>query len=585
MRRNKTIVKFLIILLGFGSLVFFVAPVSAAGASLYLAPSKGTYTIGGKFNVAVKVNSGGADINAAEGKISFDAKLLEVTSVSKSGSIFPFWTTEPNFSNSAGTVSFGGGMPPPPYKGTAGQICTISFRAKAAGTATLRFTTGAVLANDGKGTNVIASMGSASFIINPKTEASATTGNDKKPEVIKEPAEPVETEYNKPVIESPSHPDQNTWYNKNTVDFKWSLPQGVTDISISFDENPVGNPGSESDGLLAQKSYEKAADGVHYLHLKFKDPKKWGTVAHYRVMVDTTPPEPFEIRVNQIQVGEWPELQFETKDAQSGLKKYDLFIGSLEQQAHELQPQDKSYKVSDLEVGEHTAIVKAIDAAGNERDVTVHFTIAPIDAPVIVNYSQEIKSADRFYVNGTAMPDVEITLFISDGKGNIVQGKAQSDANGKWSYFHADSLENGHYTAWAEAKNKNGIKSGQSQKISFLVSPPVFAVIGSFVINYFTMFISLLSMIVLIIICVIYIIGLLRKRLKKETLEIEDILESNAEAMKGTIDAEFEALSKFEGRVAYKKEKEAMKERLKSQVDETTKKSIKEVKDVENILR
>jgi hypothetical protein len=582
MRRKKIIILFLGILFGLGISSFSVPPVSAAGASLYLAPAKGAYAIGGKFNVAVKVNSGGADINAAEGKITFDAKLMEVVSVSKGGSIFPFWTTEPSFSNSAGTVSFGGGMPPPPYKGTAGQICTISFKAKAAGTAAVRFTSGAVLANDGKGTNVITSMGSASFAINPKSEAPVTTDENEKPEIVKEP---VEAEYNQPVIESPSHPDQNAWYNKNTAEFKWVLPPGVTDISLSFDENPVGNPGSESDGLLASKTYEKSADGVHYLHLKFKDSKKWGTVAHYRVMVDTTPPEPFEIRVNQIQVGEWPELQFETTDAQSGLKKYDLFIGSLEQQAHELLPQEKSFKVSDLEVGEHTAIIKAVDAAGNERDVTVHFTIAPIDAPVIVNHSQEIKPTDRFYVSGTAMPNVDITLFISDSQGGITQGKSQSDPNGNWFYFHADSLKNGQHTAWAEAKNKNGIKSGQSQKVSFLVSPPVFAVIGNFVINYFTMFVSLLSMIVLIVVCVIYIVGILRRRLKKETLEIEDILKSNALAIKGTIDAEFEALSKFEGRVAYQKEKETMKERLKAQVDETTKQSIKEVKDVENILR
>ncbi len=580
MRRNKKIVKFLVILLCLGSWFFLAAPTYAAGASLYLAPAKGTYAIGGKFNVAVKVNSGGADINAAEGKISFDAKLLEVVSVSKGGSIFPFWTVEPSFSNSAGTVSFGGGMPPPPYKGTAGQICTISFKAVSAGTAAVRFTSGAVLANDGKGTNVIASMGSASFVINPKTEAPATS--EEKPDVIKEP---VEAAYNQPVIESPSHPDQNTWYNKNTVEFKWALPPGVTDISMSFDDNPVGNPGSESDGLLAAKTYEQTADGIRYLHLKFKDSKKWGTTAHYRVMIDTTPPEPFEVRVNQIQVGEWPELQFETKDVQSGLKKYDLFIGSLEQQAHELLPQEKSFKVSGLEVGEHTAILKAIDAAGNERDVTVHFTIAPIDAPVIINYPSEIKSTDRFYASGESSPNVEITVFISNSQGTVVQGKTTGDNHGKWTYFHNESLANGHYAAWAEAKNKNGIKSGLSQKVSFLVSPPVFAVIGSFVINYFTMFVSLLSMIVLIIIGVIYIIGLLRKRLKKETFEIEDILEKNASAMKEMIDAEFEALSGFEGRVAYKKEKSAMKDRLKAQVDETTKKSIKEVKDVENILR
>jgi len=579
-RYKKYLAKAIIVCFSFGLLSLIAPTAFAASASMYLAPAKGTFVIGGQFNVSVKVNSGGVDINAAEGKITYDTNLLEAVSVSKGGSIFPFWTTEPSVGG--GAVSFGGGMPPPAYNGSAGHICTITFRAKKAGSAAVRFTNGAVLANDGKGTNVLASMGSANYVISPKVAAPPSGNVDVKKETPK--PKPVELEYNKPTVESSTHPDSNVWYKNNEVKFNWELPTGVTGVSILFDENPTSNPGPSSDGKFAEKIYTDVEDGVHYLHIKFKDSKKWGTIEHFRVMVDTTPPKPFEVEIRRIDVSDWPELLFEAVDEKSGLEKYEIFVGSLEHQAHELDATIKTLKMSDLGAGEHTALVKAIDKAGNERVVTVHFVIDPIEAPVILNYPVEIKSIDNFFVNGTAVNSAEITVYISDGK-ETVEAKVQADAQGNWFYVHEDGLGNGRYTAWAVAQNAKGIKSYSSAKVSFLVSPPVFAVIGSFVVNYFTIFVSLLFMIVLIVLLILYIIGFVRKRLKKETLEIEEVLEKNAKAMKETIKREFDQLEKFEKKVGYKKEKEKMAERLLSQVDENAKKSIKEVRDVEDILR
>ena len=88
---------------------------------------------------------------------------LSVVSVSK-GSIFNLWTSEPSFSNSAGTVSFGGGSPAG-YTGSAGTVMTIRFKALSAGKTNVRFKSGSVLAADGLGTNVLSSMGSAAFTI------------------------------------------------------------------------------------------------------------------------------------------------------------------------------------------------------------------------------------------------------------------------------------------------------------------------------------------------------------------------------------------------------------------------------------
>lgn len=581
--RRKRVCKIIAVSLGVICLLAYcwpVIPAQAASATLYLAPSSGTKVIGSSFSVAVKVNTGGDVINAAEGTINFDNNLLDVTGVSKSGSIFPYWTTEPTFSNSAGTISFGGGLPPPAYSGTAGHVCTITFKGKKAGAAQVRFASGAVLAHDGKGTNILASMGSASFTISPYVAAPPQPAAP-----AEKPAEPAETEYNTPVITSPTHPDQNTWYNTNEVLFKWDMPEGVTEVSISFDQEPVSDPGPAGDGEFSEQKYPDVADGVWYLHLKFKDSRRWGTIAHYRVMIDTRPPLPFTVEVRQIKVGDWPELHFEAKDEGSGIGQYRAIVGRLDVAEVILSATTTIYKVHDLVAGDHTAMIVAVDKAGNETFTTVDFTVEAIEAPVIKDYPGELKSSDQLYLSGTALADTTINIFIQTPDGIIITGAAKSDNSGNWFYLSEDSFSNGRYVAWAVAVNERGIKSNTSNKVSFLVTPPVFARFGSWVINYFTVLVSLLFMIILIILLIFFLIGLIRKKLKKETVEIEQILRQNSIIMKKTIDQELAQLDKLAATAGKKKEIEKARLKLKQQVEINEKKILKEIKDVEEILK
>lgn len=560
-----------------------VSPSQAAGASLYLAPSSGTHVINGKFSVGIKVNSGGQVINAAEGTISFDNKLLEVSGISKGGSIFTLWTTEPTFSNSAGTISFGGGIPRPGYKGSSGHICTISFKAKRAGTAAVRFTSGAVLANDGMGTNILASMGSGSYTVSPEVTTPKPTGTTEENKPAEE--KPVETEYNKPTIISPTHPDQNIWYNNNTALFKWNLPQEVSAVSLSFDKVPSSDPGDKSDGSLSEKEYKEIADGVWYFHLKYKDNKRWGTAAHYKIMVDTKPPALFEAKIGTSTPGDWPILEFQTTDDGSGLDRYEVIIGDLESKPQILKPEETSFKPSGLKVGDHTAMIKAIDKAGNERIVTVNFRVEPIEAPKIINYATEIKSSDQFFINGTAVSNGQVNIYIEKDNTVIATGTVPTDAGGNWFYVHQSGLANARYTIWAEAINDKGIQSVPSAKVTCLVTPPIFTRLGSFVINYFTVLVSLLFMIILIVLLIMLVIILFRRKLKKETIEIEDVLRKNFKDLEEIVDEEFNALNKISGTAVYNKERLKVKQRVKEHMDEAEKKILKEIKDVEEILK
>lgn len=568
----------------------YSSPAKAASASLYFSPATGTYVIGDKFSVAVRVSASGQAINASEGTISYDKAILDLVSVSKSGSIFTLWTSEPSFNKSAGTISFGGGLQPPGYSGSSGKIISITFKTKAIGSAQVRFTSGAVLANDGKGSNILESMGSGNYKVAAKevtpVPETKPTGAQTVTPVVKEIAD---EEYLKPTITSPTHPDQNTWYNKNDVDFSWALPAAVTGLAISINHEATADPGTVSDGLYSTKTYKGVESGIWFLHLKFYDGKKWGTADHYRVLIDLVRPKPFDIGVSQPDSAIMPKLEFKTTDDFSGVKQYDIFVNSLEQRKFSLEEDQAKPKLdvqlTELEYGKHTAMIKAIDKAGNETISTVEFMIEPIATPIIKDYAKELKSTDRFFISGTALENIIVNIYVQDEAGRVTTKVAHSDQNGNWFYVYDTGLDNGRYIAWVEGQNQNGLKSRPSEKISFLVSPPIFARIGSFVINYFTVIASLLLLIILIIISLLFLIGLIRKKLKKETVEVEDVLHQNMKNLKKVIEEDIDNLNKLKKLSDVAKESEQMKQSLDDYIEATEKKILKEIKDVEEILK
>lgn len=147
---------------------------SADAAALYFSPKSGTYTVGKYFSVSVNVSTGDSAANAFQGTINFPADKLQLTSIiSKSGSIMSLWVEEPSFSNSDGTAHFAGVVLNPGFTGPSGKIITLNFKVKSAGKAHLGFSDGAVLANDGQGTNILSGFGAADFILNKISEAPA----------------------------------------------------------------------------------------------------------------------------------------------------------------------------------------------------------------------------------------------------------------------------------------------------------------------------------------------------------------------------------------------------------------------------
>ena len=155
-------IKFFIIFFA----IFFSVKVFAA--NLDILPISQSVNMGDTVSVSVMVSTSGQVINAVSGVLSFPKDLLEVSSVSATGSIINFWANDPKFSNSEGTVNFEGVIMSPGYSGNNGRVLKINFKIKTTGQADLQFGTASILANDGNGTDITSGKGTATISIKEK---------------------------------------------------------------------------------------------------------------------------------------------------------------------------------------------------------------------------------------------------------------------------------------------------------------------------------------------------------------------------------------------------------------------------------
>jgi hypothetical protein len=151
--------------------IFFLSAgvAHAADGSLFVSPEQNVYAVGESFSVKVFADTGGSAISAAEANLTFDPGVLAVEDISTEGSILGSWPTEPSFSNTVGTVQFAG-WARDRYAGTDGLLITITFKALRNDAGAVRFVSGAMLAADSQGTNIITSMRSAAYTIQPSEE-------------------------------------------------------------------------------------------------------------------------------------------------------------------------------------------------------------------------------------------------------------------------------------------------------------------------------------------------------------------------------------------------------------------------------
>ncbi len=383
--------------------LWFLSFAVTHAADVLLSPASGSYTTGQTFTVTVQADPKGQSINAVEASLTFNTANLSVVSVSKTGSAFSLWTTEPTFSNTAGTISFGGGSPTP--FSARSNLISITFTAKAAGTGSVNFGEASALAADGRGTDVLAGKVGGSYTVG--AAATPTPTPTPTPEPEPEPEEGTDAAIafgdppRAPEVGSAAFLDPELWYNKLDGIFTWEIPFDVTEVAVELATSSDNDPSEVFDPPIDEfvVSAENLKDGIQYLSVQFKNQVGWGGITNRKIQIDTTPPEAFEVKVLAgTKVDSFPLINFEAVDPTSGIERYELLVAEREPVTITPDEARLGYLLTELVDGTYTVTVTAFDRAGNK---TVSTAPVLITAGWIEPIEGEEKTSFWSFLTGT----------------------------------------------------------------------------------------------------------------------------------------------------------------------------------------
>lgn len=370
----------LVVVAASGNGLLPVAEAAGAGATLYVGPVGGTYTVGSTFSVSFYVNTAEQFINVVDADILFPPDKLQVVSPSTGSSFINVWAIQPSYSNTEGTMSFRGAVPSPGISTSAGLISTVLFRVKAVGTATIRFGgRSKVLLNDGLGTDILQQSQNGVYTL-----------------VLPPPSGPT--------VVSQTHPDQSRWYNSPTAALSWAGDAGADGYSFMISREPVDLPDNIVEGARGGVTYANLASGRHYFHIKAIRGGIWGGVTHYAINVDTAAPAEFPIEVSPSArtAQHEPVIKFFTTDAESGLDYYEIKFIPLSGEAKTTQDARSEAPLfteatspfipQALPFGRYDVYVRAYDQAGNFREEARRLEIVPTFFEVVQGQGISIKN-------------------------------------------------------------------------------------------------------------------------------------------------------------------------------------------------
>ncbi len=542
-----------------------IAQSAETGASFFLFPGSETFKVGDTFSMELRIDTTGIPINSAQTVIYFPTNTLEVLNISQDDSIFSLWPEEPVFSNSDGKISFAGGLPHPGFQET-GNIITINFKAKGQGLANIGFGQGKILANDGKGTNILVFLKEAKYFVQEREIS-------------------FKTEDSVLLIFSSTHPEQGEWYNNNNPSFQWTPMPDITGVSLLLDQNSDTVPDEKSEGLIKSKSYEGISDGVWYFHLRLKNEAVWTQPVHYKVQIDSFSPYPFEVTVDNAgdATNPKPDLYFETDDDISGISRYELKIG--EGEFYDLLlAQINPFSMPVQIPGSHEIIVRAVDKAGNSAQAKSLIDIEPIEAPVITIWPEKyIAGEEIFYLEGWALPEVDIIISLRKIGQDIKEWHAKSNEQGEWSFSTKELVKSGIYYLSAKAQDERGAVSNASDVRKIEVSLSGLS-LGIFIVSFKNIISFLLLTLFLGIILIAYLIYKVRrtkKILRKETKEVKKSLYTAFELLEKEIKEQIEM---FDSRPGLSKKEKKLYNNLKKDLEIVQDFIAKEIKDIEKEL-
>ncbi len=321
-----------------GLVVLFVLAhiVHAATPNLVIVPPTGLIRSGETVALTLRVDSGGENINAVEGVLTYPVDRLRFVRVSREQSILTLWTEEPAADTRTGTVTFTGGRPGGIVADNA-ALFTVYFEAYKSGDTTLSFdaSRSALYKHDGEGTKI------------PVSPAPVTmTVTDSLVEGI--------------VLTSSTHPTADTWSRGGRIVVSWPVvPGALYSYDLSTDAEHL--PDDAQEAIVGNVAYEALSDGIYFFVIKeHPDSGDWSAVAQRRFLLDATPPRPFVIeQPDPATVGGAQLIAWTTTDTTSGIARYDLTVNGSDP-----LPVRSPLMLDPAWLGKKLTIT-AVDAAGN----------------------------------------------------------------------------------------------------------------------------------------------------------------------------------------------------------------------------
>jgi len=566
--------KILILILIFFSFYFFIpSTTSAQQATFFLFPSSQSFQIGEIFAVKLKLDTD-FPINAAQCEIYFPPEKLEVLSISKENSIFSLWPDQPSFSNITGKISFSGGKPTPGFKGV-GEIMTVNLKAKQKGLASLMFGEARILADDGKGTDILSFIKEAKFLIQKPVSLS----EEQNQVISDQPPLP-------PKIFSLTHPEENEWYNNNNPQFQWRLTSDITGVSFLLDRFPNTIPDTQSEGILETKSYQNIENGIWYFHLRMKNKNGWSQTTHRKIQIDSQPPKFIEVIIDNAgdATNPNPNLYLKAKDDISGIDHFKLKIDDkdfLSLMTAEVNPLSLPFQTP----GSHLVVIRVLDRARNATEEKTILNIVPIETPKITllpkNY---IAGEETFYIEGTALPEIEIIVLLEKNGTKIKQWSTSSNQKGQWSFSTRDLLQSGSYTLFVKGRDYRGVESNLSEGYEIQVKLSGFS-FGPFMMTFQTLALSLFCLLLLIVVFFGYFFVKTQHHKKILENEIQEAKESVTEGFEDLKNKIRERIRLFDSKPEFSAQEREVYEELKKVLKEIEESIEKEVSDIENLER
>lgn len=318
-----------------------------------VSPRTGSFVEGTTFDVPILIDTRGASINGVEIRVQFDKENFAIVRPSGGVSIIGVWVEPPKYDNTKGTASYVGVIPGG-ITTSSGLVGTMTFKALKTGSGTISInSTSKVLFNDGLGSEAVVDLGRAEYSVIPKA-----------PEGVR--------------VYSETHADQGLWYKNDSPVLSWERDPGMEGFSFELDTNPTTIPDNIAETEDTSTSFEKLKDGLWYFHIKANKKGVWGNTGHFLIRIDTTPPAVFEPQVNYLIAAavlvDRTLVSFFTTDNLSGIDRYEVGIIDKKQPittSPVFVQAESPFQVPLTKDGSLEVIVRAVDKAGNTRDVSV----------------------------------------------------------------------------------------------------------------------------------------------------------------------------------------------------------------------